>query len=780
MNGTEIRLNILKACFLAMALASGVAAQQAPQPQQAQTQQAQPQQAQQSQPPQQDPGWPRELTNGGAKLVYYQPQVDEWKDFKLLETRMAASLTPPGEKEKLGVIYVRMQTQVDVDNHLVTLSNPEITKTSFPGLEPKDATRMDQLARSFLTPNRSITISLDRLVASVNKTKAPPRTAPALKNDPPEILVSYKPAILLLLNGDPVRAPVEKTGLEFVVNANWPLFFEKASSTYFLYTGQQWIKALDIRGPWSTTKSLPPEMAKVAQDPNWGDLKDAVPPKHSNTPPPDVFMAKGQAELILFHGQPSLQGIPSTQLAYATNTESDVFVHTPTRKYYYMTRGRWFSAADLKGPWSYATTSLPPDFANIPRNSPAARVLASVPGTPEAEDAVLLAQVPTTAVINPAEAEAKVNVAYSGDPQFKPIENTNLSYATNTPDKVIKVGDMYYLCFEGVWFMSNSPNGPWKTAKSVPKEIYEIPASSPVYNVTYVTQTTNSDGDVEASCTAGYFGGFIVGATMGAFMTWGTGYYYPPYMGYWGGSPVYYPYARTYGAGAYYNGYRGAYGGARGVYGPYGGATWGASYNPRTGTYARGATVSGPNGSRSAGRAYNPYTGAYGATRQGSNVYSNWGTSAVTRNGQSAVTRHYSNANGSVGSVRTSSGGKAVAGVGANGGGFAGKTRNGDVYAGRDGNVYRNNNGNWQQYQNGSWNSTNRQSNRQSVDSSRASSFSGQRTSTAPQGLQKDYQGRQRGASESRSFSNSQRSSGFSGGGGARRGGGGRGGGRRR
>jgi hypothetical protein len=36
--------------------------------------------------------------------------------------------------------------------------------------------------------------------------------------------------------------------------------------------------------------------------------------------------------------------------------------------------------------------------------------------------------------------------------------------------------------------MSTKPDGPWKTADSVPKEIYTIPSSSPVYNVTYVTQ----------------------------------------------------------------------------------------------------------------------------------------------------------------------------------------------------------------------------------------------------------------------------------------------------
>src|SRR5206468_7547877 len=190
-------------------------------------------------------------------------------------------------------------------------------------------------------------------------------------------------------------------------------------------------------------------------------------------------------------------------------------------------------------------------------------ILASVPGTDEAKDAVLLAQVPTTITVKPAEAAAKVKVAYAGDPKFEPIKGTSMEYATNSHDKVIKVGDVYYLCLQGVWFMSPNPSGPWTTATSVPKEIYTIPPSSPVYNVTYVTQTTTPEGSIQSSYTAGYLGTFIAGAAVGAILTSGTGYYYPPYYGYpVGGYPIYRQYAATYGVGAYYNTYPGAYGAA--------------------------------------------------------------------------------------------------------------------------------------------------------------------------------------------------------------------------
>src|SRR5678816_1843846 len=99
----------------------------------------------------------------------------------------------------------------------------------------------------------------------------------------------------------------------------------------------------------------------------------------------------------------------------------------------------------------------------------------------------------------------------------------------------------------------------------------------------------------------------------------------------------------TYGMGAWYNPHTGAYGRGYGAYGPYGGVGMGASYNPRTGTYARGAAAYGPGGASGAAQAYNPRTGTYAQTRQGSNVYGNWGTSSVQRGDSWAQTAHREN-----------------------------------------------------------------------------------------------------------------------------------------
>jgi hypothetical protein len=103
-----------------------------------------------------------------------------------------------------------------------------------------------------------------------------------------------------------------------------------------------------------------------------------------------------------------------------------------------------------------------------------------------------------------------------------------------------------------MWFMSPNAQGPWTTANSVAQVIYTIPPSSPVYNVTYVSQTTTLSGSVEYSRTAGYLGAFVIGVAVVAVVVNGTGYYYPPYVYYPPYAyPVYRPYPMPYGYGIF-------------------------------------------------------------------------------------------------------------------------------------------------------------------------------------------------------------------------------------
>jgi hypothetical protein len=511
------------------------------------------------------------------------------------------------------------------------------------------------------------------------------------------------------LDGEPIWSPIMDNDLKYAVNTNWDLFQHRPTNVFYLRNGDAWLKTSDLKGAWQPAGRLPDSFRKLPQDDNWKDVRAALPGKSvAAGQVPKVFVSSTPAEMILLRGEPSYVTAAGS-LLWVSNTESDVFRLGRTGAVYFLVAGRWFSAPDFTGPWTFATTALPPDFQKIPLEHARSRVLASVPGTQQAAEAVLLAQIPQTARVNRKELKAP-EVAYQGEPKFEPIEKTSTERAVNTDKDIIKVGDLYYMCFQGVWFLGRSASGPWEVASSVPSQIYEIPASSPAHNVTYVTVVEDEDDDdewVTYAAVAGYTGMMVAWGCA----VWGTGYYYPPYYGYGGYYPYYYPHYPTYGYGAWYNPWTGGYGRTAVAYGPYGGAGITARYNPRTGTYARGAAAWGPYGARGVAEAYNPRTGTYAQTRQGSNVYGSWGTTAVQRGDDWATTSRVTNrATGNTTRVtRGDEGGAALTRRTDDGTSRVGRTESGDIYAGSDGNVYRKQEGGgWEKYENGGWNSADR------------------------------------------------------------------------
>ncbi len=236
-------------------------------------------------------------------------------------------------------------------------------------------------------------------------------------------------------------------------------------------------------------------------------MRKAIPPRPINTAQaPTIYVSTKPAEIIVTDGPPALAPVAGTGLQYVKNAAGDVFFDKATSKYYYLTSGRWFSAGSLNGPWTYASGSLPADFALIPSNDAQQNVLASVPGTAQAQLAVLHAQVPQQASLK--RSEAKVSVSYGGNPEFKPIPGTDLSYAVNTSFEVIRAAGKYYVCYQGAWFVGATPTGPWALADSVPRTSTTFRLRSGVHT-TYVTVYGSAAESVTYGYTSGYTMGFV-------------------------------------------------------------------------------------------------------------------------------------------------------------------------------------------------------------------------------------------------------------------------------
>ncbi len=342
------------------------------------------------------------------------------------------------------------------------------------------------------------------MLSNLDKSQVIPKNVEGVKADPPTIFFSTAPAVIMNLDGEPIWSPIKENDLKFAVNTNWDLFQYTPTNTLYLRNNDTWLKATDVKGPWSPAGKLPASFTKLPAEDNWKDVKANLPGKPvAASAVPKVFVSLQPAELILLTGVPVYRPVQGTGLQWVSNTESDVFRMGTTGAVYYLVAGRWFTAADFTGPWTFATPTLPADFKKIPIEHERSRVLASVPGTDQAIEAVLLAEIPQTARVNKKETKAP-DVAYQGDAQFTPIEKTTVERAVNTDKDVFKVGDLYYMCYQGVWFVGKSASGPWEVAESVPEQIYQIPVSSPSHHVTYVTIEEDNDDDWVVVCRGGW------------------------------------------------------------------------------------------------------------------------------------------------------------------------------------------------------------------------------------------------------------------------------------
>ncbi|MSQ68959.1 MAG: hypothetical protein EXR83_12385 [Gammaproteobacteria bacterium] len=671
--------------------------------------------------------WPHVVPGPHGSATIYEPQVISWQGHQTLKTRIAVGLTSSEDKAPaLGTLELSFATQTDLGTRTVTLTDAKLLSLSFPSLDAPHAARAGERVQAALNKLGTKEIPLDTILLRLRGT---PHQAPAsvVKNDPPVIFVSERPASLVVIDGEPVLAPLSATAtLSFVVNTNWQVFFAASNKSWYLLHDLGWLTAPQVKGPWTPAGKLPAGFSTLPDVASFAQLKAHIPGQPiAAKDAPKLFVSLVPAEVIITTGAPKYQAMSGLSLQYLSNSDAVVLREGAAGKVYYLVSGRWFSAATLSGPWTYTTPNLPADFARIPANGPRGFVLASVPGTAAAAAAVRQAQVPQQATLN--RDTKRLEVVYAGPPQFEPIPTTSMFYAVNTSFDVIRVGDAYYACWQGAWFVAPSPTGVWALAASVPDIIYTIPSSSPLYRVTYVHVYTSSPTTV----TYGYTAGYTMAYVSAGVVVYGTGWYYPPYL-YAALIPIYYPYPYSYSGARYYNSATGAWASGGAIYGPYGGvAKGGTAYNPNTGAWANAGAIYGPNGGVGGFSAYNPSTGSYaqggavwgpnsaavnanwyndrtgvsGSTNQYSDPNGRQGSSQFSGPNETLNTRSGSNAKGAAGAFSSTSGAQGVGVTGANGN-SAGvvKGPGGDVYAGADGNVYKKTADGWQKYDNGTWN----------------------------------------------------------------------------
>ena len=695
--------------------------------------------------------WPKTTAVNGITYAIYHPQVDSWDGYHLA-THAVVSVLPAGAQQPtFGVITMQAKTVTDRQAQTVYFDQIAITHATFPS-DPGDTETYQHVLQQLVT-NAPSSLPLARLTSSM-AVREEKQDVPAVvvANITPQFIFTQSPTVLVLIDGAPVWRPMPGTTLERLINTR-ALIFRNNTGTLWMHLYDGFLTASSLTGPWTVATNVPPEETPVAQnlaDANVVDLMPGEPDETTNLLPllqqgaPQLVVATTPTELIVTAGVPHWMPIPGTSLQYVENTTGNVFKDQRNKQYYVLVTGRWFRAPGFDGPWHYIPGhELPSDFAKIPDDSPKENVKASIPETPQSQDALIANAVPQMAQVDPAQVHFAPILR--SVPVLAPIEGTPLQYVENCQTPIIRVNDTnWYAVQDGIWFTASSLDSTWTVATAVPPVIYTIPPNAPLYYVTSVRIYDVTPSNIVEGYTPGYLGAVT---TTDGVVVYGTSYAYPSYIveNVWYPAPITYGYATNlcwtpwtswifgfgfgWESGTEFDGHHGGWGPApywgahfhhfpvrRLDHGGWGPNSWAATagdvYRRWGGTSAITHTPIGFNAwkgnawSNRVGHAYNSATGHIAAGQRApvTNVYT----------GNYAYTERTHNI-----TPGTPTRGQ----------------QGGTYFSDRNGIIYRNINNRWQQYQHSQWNTVPNQQRVQTLQSQQWAQRAGdQRTAASAWG----------------------------------------------
>lgn len=462
--------------------------------------------------------WPQVASADGTTFVLYSPQFASIVGTQGT-ARAAFSAARAGEAPVYGSVTFTASLDNDFSSGLIHVSDMLVQgATRADGRDPSSTVAVLQrmLMGADFTVQRSAVLE--------NMDLAGARTqAPAVSSVPPAVRVVDHAAVALALDGAPVLRAVAP-GVGIAMNTPSLLAFESATRSWFTRIGTStWMRSTSWKGPFVPGAGPSADAARA--------IESALPSRAPGVAPPPV-PAPGQVPEVIVVTQPavlvSVDGGPDlVQVAdgiYGVrNASCDLFTSADGNTWWLLASGRWFTSGDLMaGPWTYLEPdSLPRAFAQLDPKGSWGNVLASVPGTPAAKDAVYVQAIPHVATLDRAKARAAAKVGWiGGAPRFVPVDGTSLALATNATAPVIQCDGAYYLCSDGAWCVASSPTGPWDLCDAVPESIYALPVTSPAYGTTFVRVMNATPQAVTFAFTAGYANSF----PNGGIVCYGTGF----------------------------------------------------------------------------------------------------------------------------------------------------------------------------------------------------------------------------------------------------------------
>lgn len=233
-----------------------------------------------------------------------------------------------------------------------------------------------------------------------------------------------------------------------------------------------------------------------------------LPGEELSNEPPLIFYQNKPSELVFIDGEPVITVDEYLRMYRILNTPHLIIKNHHDNKYY-LYGGRYW----------YVSDSATYGYKNLRTYPPVIRLIDSLvkqdekklaksksPGKLSTERIPAARPQPPVQIVVATEPAELIQT--KGEPLYKKIAGTSLSYAYNTDDDIFidSVSRSFFILLSGRWYGSSSLNGPWKYIYSneLPADFSHIPAGSEKARVLAHIKGTDSAREAVTKATMLY------------------------------------------------------------------------------------------------------------------------------------------------------------------------------------------------------------------------------------------------------------------------------------
>lgn len=194
---------------------------------------------------------------------------------------------------------------------------------------------------------------------------------------PPQVFVSFPPALLVRVDGTAVLVPVPgHAAVQRVRNTRAAILYAGRPTTepvsdrdlrsaFYAKVDGTWLTAEFLVGPWTQASLLPYLRGRLDAVHDTlvqrGDVEPLTARGRATAALPlRLYVSEAPAELVVFDGPPRYDAVGGTGFVRVVNADHDVLRGGAERAYFVRLATGWVTAPALDGPWAPAPTGWPP------------------------------------------------------------------------------------------------------------------------------------------------------------------------------------------------------------------------------------------------------------------------------------------------------------------------------------------------------------------------------------------------------------------------------------